>query len=376
MEFKINSDYLNKAIVDVTKAVSSKTTLPVLTGIKIIAKTDHIMLIGSNSEIIIERKVPECSDGGRMLEVFQTGSVVIPAKYFSEITKKLPGDIYIKAKHDHTVTIQSEDIISKLNGFSGEEFPSLPELQASQYFRVTSDQLVEMIKQTVFATSKNETRPVLTGVNFSFEEDLLTCVATNSHRLALRKCEVSSELRGSFIVPSSALHEFVKLFGSNKTDINIFANETTILFKSHNLSLYSRLIEGVYPNVSSLIPEETSTIITLDTNQLLRGIDRASIFASEWKNNNINFRLSEGSKIIMATKSTEMGQIEETQPVKKILGDGELTITLDGNFMMDALKAIKEVEVQLCFQGTMRPILVIPVGNDSYLQLISPVRSS
>jgi DNA polymerase III subunit beta len=375
MEFKINNDYFNKAISEVSKAVSSRTTLPILTGIKITAEPEGLTLIGSNSDIVIERTLPRSSDGENMLEVFKTGSVVISAKYLSEITKKLPGDIYIKAKENQSVIIQSNEIVTKLNGLNGEEYPALPEAHLSNKFKMNSDDLIDMIKQTVFAASKSETRPVLTGVNFSFQDSVLTCVATNSNRLALKKYHVETNLSGSFIVPSSSLIEFMRLFGSYKTEIDIYATETNIVFKSNTISLYSRLIEGVYPNVSGLIPEQSSTIITLDTKQLLKGIDRASLFASEWRNNNINLQVTDKSRITIYSKASEMGQIEETQYINDISGDAELNITLDGNFMMDALKAIKEDEVKLCFNGSMRPILVLSVGNDFQLQLISPVRS-
>ncbi|KAA0547145.1 DNA polymerase III subunit beta [Bacillus sp. BGMRC 2118] len=375
MEFIINREYFTKAISDVMKAVSSKTTFPILTGIKLIAETDRIILIGSNADITIKRTIPQISDNQKIFEVLKAGSVVVSAKIMSEISKKLPGDIHLSLNHDQTVTLQSEEIKTKLTIFNGEDYPTIPEVTKTKSVTIKSDILLEMIKQTAFASSKNESRPVLTGVNFSFQENVLTCVATNSHRLAMKTYKVNSGLTGSFIVPSSTLLELTKLFGNQPTDIEIYASDTIILFTSQNLSLYSRLIEGVYPNVSGLIPEETTTIVTVNTRELLSGMNRASLFASEWKNNNIHLQIHDGSKIKMSSKSSEMGQIEETQGIKRITGDTELHITIDGNFMMDALKVIQEDEVKLCFNGTMRPILVLPVGNDSQLQLISPVRS-
>ncbi|MBM6618005.1 DNA polymerase III subunit beta [Bacillus suaedaesalsae] len=375
MEFKINNDYFNKAISDVSKAVSTKTTVPLLSGIKIIAQPDRITVVGSNGDIAIERTLPLIGEGNKMIEVYSPGRVVVSAKYISDIIKKLPYDIYIKVSDNQSVTIKSGDITTKLNGIDGSDFPELPKFDVHHSITMSSEDLIGIIKDTVFATSKNETRPVLTGVNFTFEEDVLTCVATNSHRLALRKYRMKSPLRGSFIVPSSSLIELSKLFGGHKANLEIYTSENNIMFKSNNLSFYSRLIDGTYPNVAGLIPEDTSTILTLDTRELLKGIDRASLFASEWKNNNIVFQITDESKIRISSNSSEMGQIEEIQHVKTISGAKDLTISLDGNFMMDALKAIRDEEVKLCFNGTMRPILILPVGNDTQLQLISPVRS-
>ncbi|MFD2042929.1 DNA polymerase III subunit beta [Ornithinibacillus salinisoli] len=373
MELKINKDHFHKAILDVSKVVSSRTSLPILTGIKIVAKDDSLTLIGSNSDIFIERTIPKVSNGINMFEVYQTGSVVISAKYLGEIIKKLPEDIDLKVNENQTVTIKSGEVISKLNGLMAEEYPSLPEIDLRNNIRITSGDLLEIIKQTVFAASKNETRPVLTGVNFTFQKDLLTCVATNSQRLALKKYKVKSNVEGSFIVPSTALTEILKLF-SHESVINLYATETNMLFKSHTISVYTRLIEGSYPNTSGLIPNDSKTIVTLDTKQLLKGIDRASLFGSE-RNNNITFQINDKSKINISSKSSEMGQIEEMQYIKNITGNEEIRITLDGNFMMDALKVIKEDEVSLHFNGSIRPILILPIGNESQLQLISPVRS-
>jgi DNA polymerase III subunit beta len=376
MEFKINNDYFNKAISDVSKAVTSKTPNPILTGIKMVAKANSLTLIGSNSDIVIEREIPKASEGLNMLEVYKTGSVVISAKYLSEIIKKLPNDIYIKVNENQLVTIQSEEIITRLNGLNATEYPTLPEFKLSNKIRIASNVLLNIIKQTVFAASKSETRPVLTGVNFYFQKDLLTCVATNSQRLSLVNHKIQSDLNGSFIVPSTSLIEFSKLISSYTKDIDIFITETNILFKSNSTSLYSRLIEGSYPNISGLIPQQSSTIVTLDTKQLLSGVERASIFASDWRNNNINFRIEDKSKIKISSKSSGMGQIEEIQYIKNISGEAELNVSLDGNFMMDALKRIKEGEVSLSFNGSMRPILIVPIRNDSHVQLISPVRSN
>ncbi|WP_010649787.1 DNA polymerase III subunit beta [Oceanobacillus massiliensis] len=375
MEFKINNDYFNKAISDVSKAVSSKTPHPILTGIKIVAKADSLTLIGSNSDIVIEREIPKASEGLNILEVYETGSVVISAKYLCEIIKKLPNDIYIKVNENQSMTIQSEEIVTKLNGLNAKEYPKLPEFKLSNSIRIASDVLLDIIKQTVFAASKSETRPVLTGVNFYFQKDLLTCVATNSQRLSLVDHKIQSNLNGSFIVPSTSLIEFLKLINSYTKEIDIFVTETNILFKSNTISLYSRLIEGSYPNISGLIPRKSSTMVTLDTKQLLKGIERACIFASEWRNNNINFQIEDKSKIKISSKSSDVGQVEEIQYIKSISGEADLNVSIDGNFMMDALKTIKEGEVSLSFNGSMRPILIVPFGNDSHLQLISPVRS-
>ncbi|KSU63129.1 DNA polymerase III subunit beta [[Bacillus] enclensis] len=375
MELSINSECFHKAISEVSKAVSLKTPFPILTGIKITAEEDALVLIGSNSDLIIEKKIPLTIDGARVLEVKQTGSVVVTAKYISEIVKKLPGDIHVKADGKQLITLQSGEIITSLKGFPSEEYPNMPVIDESSPIRIPSTELLEMIKQTAFAVAKNESRPVLTGVNLFFKENHLTCAATNSHRLALRELKIDSNIRGSFIIPSTSINELVKLIPGETEIIHIFLSDSYIVFKTADSSLFSRLIEGNYPNVSALIPKDSKTVITLDTKQFLKGIDRACLFASEWKNNNVHLEIINGSRLKISSTSSEIGRIEETQPFKNIEGGSELSISLDANFMIDSLKAIKEEEINVSFGGSMKPILIEPVGNPSCLHLISPVRS-
>ncbi|PFR27446.1 DNA polymerase III subunit beta [Bacillus cereus] len=375
MEFIINNECFNKAISEVSKAVSLKKPFPILTGIKLIAEKNCLILVGSNSDIVIEKIIPLMINDVKVLEVYKTGSIVISAKYLSEIVKKLPHDIHIKVNGKQLVTIQSDEIVINLNGFNTEEYPSLPQIDEATYTKIPSIELIGAINQTVFAVSKSESRPVLTGVNMSFKENQLSCVATNSHRLALRELAIETNVNGSFNVPGASLNELIKLIKNEIGEIHIYMTDSYIVFKSDTISLFSRLIEGNYPNISGLLPKDSKTIITLDTIQLLKGIDRACLFANEWRNNKVNLEIKDGTKIRIFSNSSELGEIEETQNIKMISGEKELSISLDGSFLIDALKVIKEEEIRLSFDGSMRPVLIEPVDNSSYRHLISPVRS-
>lgn len=375
MEFIIDHECFNKAISDVTKAVSLKTPFPILAGIKIIAYDHCLVLVGSNSDMIIERVIPLTIDGVKVLEIYQPGSVVISAKFLSGLVKKLPNKIHIIVNEKQFVTIQSGEIITNLNGFYSEEYPSLPLFDETDYIEIPSVVLMEIIEQTVFAVAKSESRPVLTGVNMIFKENQLTCVATNSQRLALRKYVIESSINGSFTVPGTSLSELMKLINNESGVIQLFVIDNYMIFKSTTTLLYTRLIAGTYPNVFELLPNHSKTIITLNRKQLLKGIDRACLFANEWKNNNVNLEIIDGSKIKISSNSSEIGKIEETQPIKAINGDRDLRISLDGSYLMDALKVIKDEEIKVSFGGTMRPIFIEPVDHSSSLHLISPVRS-
>ncbi|MBG9656999.1 DNA polymerase III subunit beta [Cytobacillus firmus] len=374
MEFKIKNEYFSKAIGEVSSAVSAKPPFPILTGIKLTACEDHLTLTGSNSDIVIEKVIP-ASDKGAGLEIAETGSVVVTSRYLTELVKKLPGDIHINVDEKNSMTVLSDEILTSLNGFPAEEYPALPDFEDSQGIEFSSAKLIEMIKQTVFAVSKNDTRPALTGVHMNFSGSSFSCAATDSHRLAFLETRILSPSNGSFIVPGSSLKELLKLLThQEESEIQIFSSESYLVFKTKSIMLCSRLIEGKYPDVTGLIPNDAKTVIKLDAKKLLKGIDRASLFAHEWKNNNVLLEIKEGA-LKISSVSTAIGKIEETQPLLEITGEHELSISLDGNFLMDALKAIQEEHVLLSFSGSMRPVIIKPVSGESYIQLVSPVRS-
>lgn len=375
MEFIIDNEWFYKAISDVNKAVSLKTPFPILSGIKIIAYNDSLVLIGSNSDIVIEKVIPLTSNGVKVLEVHKAGSVVIPAKYLSEIIKKLPAKVQFRVNEKQVVTIQSGEIVTNIFGFNSDQYPKLPQIDETDYIKIPNTELIEIIKQTTFAVSKSESRPVLTGVNMSFKDNHLSFAATDSHRLALRELRLESNIHGSFIVPSASLNELTKLINNDNGEVRIYVTDNYMVFKTSSFTLFSRLIEGNYPNITGLLPKNCKTIITLDTAQLLRGIDRACLFASEWKNNNVQLEIIDGKKIKISSNSSNIGGIEETQNIKLINGETDLTISLDGSYLINALKVINEEEIQLSFGGSMRPVLIEPINNPSYIYLISPVRS-
>ena len=374
MEFKIKNEFFNKAVGEVSSAISAKTPFPILTGIKLTACENHLRLTGSNSDIVIEKVIP-AADEGAVLEIVKTGSVVVTSRYLTELIKKLPGDIHIKVNEKHNVTIISDEIITYINGFPAEQYPKLPEFANTHEIQISSVKLSAIIKQTVFAASKNDTRPVLTGVHMIVKENHFSCTATDSHRLAFLQTRIASASKGSFIVPGSSLKELLKLLAhQEESEVQIFSSESYLVFKTKSIMLCSRLIEGKYPDVTGLIPNEAKTVIKLDAKKLLKGIDRACLFALEWKNNNVLLEIKEGT-LKISSVSSAIGKIEETQPLLEITGERELSISLDGNFLMDALKAIQEEHVLLSFSGSMKPVIIKPVSGESYIQLVSPVRS-
>ncbi|PEO66534.1 DNA polymerase III subunit beta [Bacillus toyonensis] len=375
MEFIVNHKHITQALSEVSKAISTKVLIPILSGIKITADQSGITLIASNSNVFIKKFIPNSIEDEQIATILQAGTIVVPAKYFIEIIKKMPSDIVIKSKNEQIITIQSEEITLNLNGLPANEFPNVPLIEDHAEIQVETEQLIEVFKQTVFAVAKNESRPVLTGVHIELDHNKLVCAATDSHRLAIRETLISSNAKANCIVPSATISELLKLMNSHTEFVYIYLSDSHVIFTFGTTTLYSRLIEGKYPNISNLIPNEFQTVINVERKKILQGVDRSSLLASEWANNNVNLEIINESTIKISSNASQIGKIAETQQVDAIQGEKQLNISFDGRFMVDALRAITEEMVTLSFGGSMRPILIEAGEQSAAVHLISPVRA-
>lgn len=375
MEFIVNHKHITQALSEVSKAISTKVLIPILSGIKITADQSGITLIASNSNVFIKKFIPNSIEDEQIATILQAGTIVVPAKYFIEIIKKMPSDIVIKSKNEQIIMIQSEEITLNLNGLPANEFPNVPLIEDHAEIQVETEQLIEVFKQTVFAVAKNESRPVLTGVHIELNHNKLVCAATDSHRLAIRETLISSDAKANCIVPSATISELLKLMNSHTEFVYIYLSDSHVIFTFGTTTLYSRLIEGKYPNISNLIPNEFQTVINVERKKILQGVDRSSLLASEWANNNVNLEIINESTIKISSNASQIGKIAETQQVDAIQGEKQLNISFDGRFMVDALRAITEEMVTLSFGGSMRPILIEAGEQSAAVHLISPVRA-
>ncbi|MFC3886295.1 DNA polymerase III subunit beta [Bacillus songklensis] len=377
MKFTIQKDYLVQSVQDVMKAVSSRTTIPILTGIKMVASEEGVTLTGSDSDISIESFIPAEDEGKGIVELERRGSVVLPARFFSEIVKKLPKEtVQIEVQNHFLTVIRSGKAEFNLNGLDAEEYPHLPQIEEENIFKIPADLFKNMIRQTVFAVSTSETRPILTGVNWRVEGKQLTCIATDSHRLALRKAtvELENDAQYNVVIPGKSLSEFSKILDDSNDLVDIVITENQVLFKTKHLLFFSRLLDGNYPDTSRLIPNESKTAVTLNVKEFLQAIDRASLLAREGRNNVVKLSTLPEGVIEVSSNSPEIGKvIEEVQSIS-IEGE-ELKISFSAKYMLDALKALEGSEITVYFTGAMRPFVIRTVEDDSMLQLILPVRT-
>jgi DNA polymerase III subunit beta len=377
MKFIIQRDRLVQSVQDVMKAVTSRTTIPILTGIKIVATEEGVTLTGSDSDISIESFIPKEEDDHELVEIKEPGAIVLQARFFSEIVKKLPTDtVEIEVQNHLQTIIRSGKSEFNLHGLDAEEYPLLPQIKEENVFRIPTDLLKTMIRQTVFAVSTSETRPILTGVNWKVENNELTCIATDSHRLALRKAHIETGSNESYnvVIPGKSLNELSKILDDSSDPIDIVITENQVLFKAKHLLFFSRLLEGNYPDTSRLIPTDSKTDVVIQTKEFLQAIDRASLLAREGRNNVVKFSTIENQLIEISSNTPEIGKVVEEVQALSIDGE-EVKISFSAKYMMDALKTIEGMEIKVSFTGAMRPFLIRPINDDSILQLILPVRT-
>ncbi|WP_062679408.1 DNA polymerase III subunit beta [Parageobacillus toebii] len=377
MKIKIDREALVQSVQDVMKAVSPRTTIPILTGIKIAATPQGVTLTGSDSDISIESFIPTEEEDKVLVEVIETGSIVLQARFFSEIVKKLPQNtIEIEVQPNFLTVIRSGKAEFSLNGLDAEEYPRLPQIEEENVFKIPTDLLKTVIRQTVFAVSTSETRPILTGVNWRIENGELICTATDSHRLALRKAKIETENQQSYnvVIPGKSLNELSKILDDSNDPVDIVITANQILFKTKHLLFFSRLLDGNYPETTRLIPTDSKTDIIVNAKEFLQAIDRASLLAREGRNNVVKLTTLNDGIIEISSISPEIGKVTEEIQSESIEGE-ELKISFSAKYMMDALKALDGTDIQISFTGAMRPFLLRPLHSDSMLQLILPVRT-
>ncbi|WP_416148068.1 DNA polymerase III subunit beta [Salipaludibacillus sp. HK11] len=379
MKFSIQRDRFVQSVQNVSKAISSRTTIPILTGIKIEASHDGVTLTGSDSDISIESFIPTEEGDHQLVDLEIEGSIVLQARFFADIVKKLPEDTVEIMVGDQLVTqLKSGSSVFNLNGLDPEEYPRLPEIEEENSFKLPKDLLKSIIRQTAFAVSTVETRPILTGIHWSLEKGQLTCTATDSHRLAMRQAEVETNTIdlefSNVVIPGKSLNELNKIIDDTDDWIDIIVTDNQILFKSTHLLFFSRLLEGNYPATKNMIPTHSKTTVKLTAKKLLDAIERALLLSKEGKNNVVNVKTIENNQLEITSVTPEVGKVTEDVESLEYTGE-ELRISFNGKNIIDALKVIESTEVSIDFTGAMSPFVMRPAERDHMLHLFSPVRT-
>lgn len=378
MKFTINRSAFTAKLNDVLRAISSKTTIPILTGLKMVVTPQDVTLTGSDADITIET-VMTADDESFGLSVEQPGAIVLPARFFSEIVKKLPDQqVTIEISDGFQAQITSGSASFTINGQDAENYPRLPEIETTDTVKLAGDVFKEIIGQTVIAVSNQESRPILTGVHFVLEGNQLMAVATDSHRLAQRKVQLPDTIgqRYDVIIPGKSLTELSRMISDGSETVELRIAENQVLFILGETWFYSRLLEGNYPETSRLIPESSETTVELNAASFLSSIERASLLSHESRNNVVKLTLSPATKLAkISGNSPDVGNVEEEISSSSLDG-ADLEISFNPDYMKDALRSFGQTEIKIAFTSSLRPFTLVPTEDeDNFIQLITPVRT-
>ena len=374
MKFTIKKDLLLDALSKVSKAISTKNLIPVVAGIKFELKKKKLTLTASDNDITIQTTIESVNDDE--FKIDSEGSIIIQGKYILDIVRKLP-DQYINVEviDELKILIYTENSEFNLNGISESEYPNVGLEESKKKININAGVLKSIVNQTAFATSNEESKPVLTGINFNIVGDILECNSTDSYRLARKivKLEKVSEDNYNIVIPSHNLIEFTKILGDDSEEVEVHIFNNKVLFKNGNLKFESRLINGTYPNTANLLPDDSYLVVSTNLNDFYSVIDRVSILTSD-KEKNIVTLETEGNTLTLKSSSAEIGRVEEKMSISKNNNE-DIKISFSAKYMMEALKSFSTETVDLHFVGEVKPILIKSTEDETLTQLVLPIRT-
>lgn len=373
MKFRIQNNIFSEGINNVSRALSTKTPMPILKSIKLDLSEDGIYLTASDSTITIKQFIPAIIDNKKIMFIEEVGSAAVPGRLLLEVLRKVNDEyIEINMYEDKYIKINFKNSDFTLNCLDVMEYPNIDLINSNEPIEFDSEKFEQIIKQTVISVSTQESRPILTGVNIKSQDNKLYCISTDSYRLSEKVVELENFIPNiNIVIPGKSLLDLEKLLITNKSKLQIHIASNIISFKMKNIIFQSRLLDGNYPETSRLIPKEFGLQLVFKRTKLIDVVDRVSLLSKEGANNIVNFDIYD-EKTIISLDSPEIGKVvEEIAPLSQ---EGSLMrIGFNSKYFLDALKVLNEDKVTIKFTGEVRPF-ILKTDDDSVTQLILPVR--
>ena len=347
-----------------SRAIAGRSAWPILNNVLIRTEDGHLRLTAFDLELGIECTVPA--------KIEEAGALTVPAKLIAEVLGPLPeADVEISVDDQNSVTVKCEKSNYKLLGLPADEFRLLPDIPDDRSFEITQGALRDIIRQTIFAVSTDESRAILTGILLELQENKIKLVGADGHRLALRTTEVGSSAgEASCIVPRRALDELSRLLEEDDSTVKVAIADSQIKFLVNGTIIISRLIEGQFPNYDRAIPTEYQKKLTMSTEELLARVRRASIVARE--NANRVILRAEGDKLIITAQSGDVGEAYEELEIVK---EGEdIEIAFNAKYLVEFLGVVGAEGVFMELTGPLNSGMVKPVGTEDYIYVLMPMQ--
>jgi len=355
---------LSDAVLKVSKASASKTTNPILEGIKLKAADDSLTLTATDTEITIEKTIPA--------DVKIEGECVVPGRLFAEFVKKLDGEqIELTLNQARQLKIKYTDSEGYLQCFNSEEFPTLRNLENPERIEISEKDFRDLINKTIFSVAIDDARPILKGVSFEIAGGQITSVALDGFRLALmHKPLKSTTANFNFIVPARCLNEIAKFLGDSDETIELFVQKNYLMVTIDQTKVVTRLLDGDFINYKQVIPNQTTSTITVSKKQLESGLDRASLLAKMDKNNLVKFEVKD--KLLTLSSQSDVGNV--TENITANLEGKDLSIAFNARYVSECLRNIEDEFIKINFTSPIAPCTIASTENNEYLYLILPVR--
>lgn len=365
MKIISTKDNLAYAVQMVQRVVSLKSPMPILSGILFSAASDNLTVSATDMEMNIQCIVP--------VQVLEEGSIVLPSRYITEMVKRLP-DVQIELETNafsSATTIRYGNSEFSINGFPSEEFPAFPPLKGQYNFSLPEENFKEMLRQVLFATHTDETRPIFTGVLFELEGNEMRLVATDTHRLAFRRSNLENGVNDLInpIVPGKTLNEVSRIIGVSGRLLDVTLGDNQIMFSTGDTRLVSRLIAGKFPSYRQVIPNEHICRLQVNARDLLESSERAALIAKEGSPV-VSLQVHEGGLVLSV--HTTAGWIREQ--VKATIEGEAMEISFNARYLGDVLRVVGTEEIIMDLTGPLSPAIVRPLDHDDYLSLLLPAR--
>lgn len=354
---------LAEAVSNVSRAVSTKATIPALEGVLIKAYDGKLNISGYNLEIGITTDIEAT--------IQNEGEIVVSAKLFLDIVRKLPEEIVFIETDDRMITyITCGQVDYQIVGMSSVEYPDLPSFEQTDVITVNEKILRDMIRQTVYAVSENTAKPIYTGSLFEIENGIFKIVAVDGYRMAIRSENVDSESNTSFVVPGKTQHEVLKLLNEDEENVEIIIGMRHITFRVKNYRVISRLIEGTFLDYKTTIPKEEKTEVVINTRKIINSVERMSLLNNDRIQSPVRCKFSDDE--IKLSCASAVGRANDVISVP-VIGES-VEIGFNNRYLLDALKNSDTDEIKLVLNGALAPMIVKPVKGDCFLSIVVPMR--
>jgi DNA polymerase III subunit beta len=375
MRADCNTEVFSKKLALVSRGVSARSTIQLLGGILLQAGGEAIKLSATDMEISIQTSAPA--------EIEEEGRVVIPARIFNDIVRSLPAGTF-SLEHDSsggTVRLAAGENEYRIRAYAAEDFPQLPGFEAAGSFRMSGEVLVDTVEKVSRSYSRDETRPVLTGILISFEDSRVRMVTTDSYRLSIKETELATTaVEGSreAIIPARAMQEVARIFsGSEEEEIEVALDQNQALFRIGDVLFGTRLIDGNFPEYRRLLPTSFEREISVDREELIGTLRRVNLFAQrQTPPVPVSLSFSEGSVEVIVRN----GEIGEAHERLQATSEDEFLISFNPGYLLDGVSAIDSEKVLFKFNEALKPGLIVPGANGDgeeepdFLYLIMPMR--